>query len=92
MIIDVNKNPRESIFYLAAYILKYAEKMKWYTIEELYAVVYMQEKLKFKIFIYCLDFLYLCGVVEYSIEKQRPVYRIINPNVKKKGKQNEKAN
>lgn len=78
MIVGGVSKPTNTIFYLSAYILKYAKKMRWYTIEDLYGEVLKHINLKFKIFIYCMDFLYLCGVVEYKKEENVYVYRIIN--------------
>lgn len=78
MLVRGVSNPKNTIYFLTAYILKYSKQNHWYTISDLYEEVYKKKEMSFFNFVYCLDFLYLTDILVRKKGENEYVYKIIN--------------
>lgn len=66
MLLPDNIHPEDSIYYNGSFVLQVLQNNKKQNIMELYGNVKQFRKISFSVFVLCLDWLYLLGVVELN--------------------------
>ncbi|MBK7543169.1 MAG: hypothetical protein IPI57_15745, partial [Candidatus Competibacteraceae bacterium] len=66
MIIPDNLNPEETLYYKGASILDKIINYKIINVFELYDLINKEQKISIQLFILCLDWLYLIGLIDIN--------------------------